>query len=295
MRFKLYRKTLSNSNFYKSWTHKFLRNEIKIKWKCVRELELKVAEAYKTLKQVLSSFDFVLMTRVIRINSQKFNDNITKRHNSKLLKLGLNPNLQTDPNKVIQNFSDIHLTKDEKRILSLGLNFKLPVFKINFYHYFLKFEKLYLSLREFQQFNPRNRDWVSDLKSVASKYYLNFKKNKVMCSVFKPSDFSILKRLKNNHSVIITRPDKGHGVVLLNRSDYISKLTNILSDSSKFIALNTDPFQLVLKIEDKLNCFLRKLKLLKDVYHEFYTSGCTPGVVYGLPKTRKSGVPLQNF
>ena len=45
-----------------------------------------------------------------------------------------------------------------------------------------------------------------------------------------------LKSLRNA-DIIITKPDKGNGVVLLDRSDYFSKLEMMVKDLSKFMYL----------------------------------------------------------
>ena len=47
-----------------------------------------------------------------------------------------------------------------------------------------------------------------------------------------------LKGLSANNDLIIQKSDKGNSVVLLNRNDYIKRLNEILSDSSKFKKLN---------------------------------------------------------
>ena len=40
--------------------------------------------------------------------------------------------------------------------------------------------------------------------------------------------------LQKNKDLIITRPNKGSGIVLLNKEEYISKMNNILCDEKKF-------------------------------------------------------------
>ena len=40
-----------------------------------------------------------------------------------------------------------------------------------------------------------------------------------------------------NDDIIITKPDKGSGVVLLNKNGYIDKMNAILNDQSKFKSL----------------------------------------------------------
>ena len=42
---------------------------------------------------------------------------------------------------------------------------------------------------------------------------------------------------KKNSDILITKPDKGTGVVIMNKSDYIEKVSNILSDTHTFVPL----------------------------------------------------------
>ena len=47
--------------------------------------------------------------------------------------------------------------------------------------------------------------------------------------VFSSDEFKVLKNLKNDNSIFIIKPDKGNGVVIINRDDYWSKMESILS------------------------------------------------------------------
>ena len=46
--------------------------------------------------------------------------------------------------------------------------------------------------------------------------------------------FRAINRLRKNDDIIITELDKGSGVVLLNKSDYVDKMNEILDGLSKF-------------------------------------------------------------
>ena len=46
--------------------------------------------------------------------------------------------------------------------------------------------------------------------------------------------FEAIKFLRLNSDIIITKPDQGSGVVILNKTDYLTKMNFILNDSSKF-------------------------------------------------------------
>ena len=86
--------------------------------------------------------------------------------------------------------------------------------------------------------------------------------------------YRILKRLANNKDIVILRPEKGRGTVILNRGDYIKKLSDNISDTSKFKKLSADP---TLLRDGQLQRFLRKLKnkkiFTKKVYDIIYSFG----------------------
>ncbi len=48
-------------------------------------------------------------------------------------------------------------------------------------------------------------------------------KDSLTKNILKSFNTNILKNLKNDKSIIITRPDKGNGVVILNKKDYLDK------------------------------------------------------------------------
>ena len=51
----------------------------------------------------------------------------------------------------------------------------------------------------------------------------------------------ILQKLKCNTDIVITHPDKGNGVVNLNRDKYIKSMTELISGQKKFRKLKEDP------------------------------------------------------
>ena len=48
-------------------------------------------------------------------------------------------------------------------------------------------------------------------------------------------EISALKTLSKNKDLLIQKSDKGNSVVLIDNSDYLDKMCNILSDSKKFV------------------------------------------------------------
>ena len=47
--------------------------------------------------------------------------------------------------------------------------------------------------------------------------------------------FQAMKYLHCNEQILISKPDKGSAVVILNKSTYIEKMGSILNDKSKFL------------------------------------------------------------
>ena len=84
------------------------------------------------------------------------------------------------------------------------------------------------------------------------------------------------------------KPDKGNGIVVLDRKLYNNAIGEMISDTSKFEKLNED---LTLKRESSLQRFLRKLKE-KNVFNEidydkFYPPASAPARICGFPKMHK--------
>ena len=84
-----------------------------------------------------------------------------------------------------------------------------------------------------------------------------------------------LKSLSSNKDLIVQKSDKGNSVVLLNRNDYIKRLNEMLSDSSKFKKLNIKhgkEITFLLQQEDRLTNFLKKVKrsISEQLYKELY-------------------------
>ncbi|XP_069996772.1 uncharacterized protein [Penaeus vannamei] len=106
---------------------------------------------------------------------------------------------------------------------------------------------------------------------------------------------SPLQTLKNDETITITKPDKGPGVVILNKHDYLQKLLSILDDHTKFKKITAKISSHLLYLEDKLKRLLRAIKpsIGESTYNFLSTSGSQPGMLYGLPKVHRPNIPLR--
>ena len=106
-----------------------------------------------------------------------------------------------------------------------------------------------------------------------------------------------LRKLGKNEDLYISKPDKGNGIVILNRSDYVTKMEDLLADRSKFVVVDDNCYKLTQRLESRLNKILLSLhkagKLDKNVYNDLRALSSRLGKLYGLPKTLKNGVPLR--
>ena len=299
LRFKLYKKSLQNSKLYRTWQSALLEQEIKYKKARLRELERARTATRRLLYERLSFFQYFWLVTEIRNTVSTFIRKHEATHTRKLQRLGISNSIQPcDPDKVIFNLSSKTVPTRVKLLLAFGLDFKLPVWRLNFFNYFLCFEKVIFAISslplpsrfKFQEVKQR-------LRTIAYNYYHGFKSSKVFSSVFSKNDISLLRDFASDDSIIVTRPDKGRGVVILDKDDYKKKVTDILSDSSKFGLVKEPIHKILLQVEDKVNRLLAKLKkaamITPDVYNELYVSGSTPGILYGLPKVHKLFTPLR--
>ncbi|MGL4226872.1 MAG: reverse transcriptase domain-containing protein, partial [Rickettsia sp.] len=199
------------------------------------------------------------------------------------------------PSDVIFNFSSRILSDKEKFLLSLGLDFRLPNVKLNFASFFLPFEKMFSSISSLPA--HINLDGFRfALKNIAYKGYSTLNK-KSWLPFLKDKDFALLRNLAKDKNLVVSRPDKGRGVVLMDRDNYVSKMNSILSDETKFAKIGPPSFGLIFKLEDKINRWLKQLLdgffLTQASYQSLFSSGSSYSALYGLPKVHKPNLPLR--
>ena len=136
-----------------------------------------------------------------------------------------------------------------------------------------------------------------DMKKICLSSFGNFRfKDELNIT---PDELKALKDLSSRKDIIIQKADKGNSVVILNKSDYIRRITEMLSDIENFKKLDVKPekeLNLLLKHEDKLVSFSIGIKksIEEDLYRNFYPQGSQPGIMYGSSKIHKplvNGIP----
>ena len=69
---------------------------------------------------------------------------------------------------------------------------------------------------------------------LANKYFYKFKKHKVFSCIFTDNDVKLLKTFASNRTIVVCKLDKGRGVVIIDKAEYIEKVTEIVSATTKF-------------------------------------------------------------
>ena len=138
-----------------------------------------------------------------------------------------------NPDKIIINHSSYQLSDIEKTILAKGFNFALPPKKLNYADYLTPYELLFRDIKELSVDDSILERVKVDMKKICLSSFENFK-FKVELNIT-PDELKALKNLSSCKDIIIQKAGKGNSVVILNKSDFIKRLTdskNLLSDLS---------------------------------------------------------------
>ena len=120
------------------------------------------------------------------------------------------------------------------------------------------------------------------LSYLANSYFYNYKPPCIL------HQHRVLQNLRKNKDVVITKLDKGNGVVILDRKLYNNAIEEIISDTSKFKKLNEDPtLKRVASLQHSL-CKLKQKNIFNEIeYNKLYPSGSAPAHIYDTPKMHK--------
>ena len=138
------------------------------------------------------------------------------------------------------NLSDRKLSKTEFDLVNKGLDFAHFPLNLNIPRIRVEFKYLYRQIRSFLSASNRLL-FKQKLMTLYSRYTGNFfqQRRKYPFSL-SDEQFKALQNLKHDKSIIVSRLDKGNGVVVMNKSSYLSKMYDILSDSTKFQSCKLD-------------------------------------------------------
>ena len=277
--------------------------------------------------QLKSDISALIHNRIIIIRTNRLINNFIAQHQQnwstihyrKLELLRQRQNLSLPPPtnitpyviEPIKNFSNRSLTNDEYEALSNGLDYVQHTTKYDQKTFISNMECLFVNLlghctdkHDYEEIDsnkpieykmtPQQLQYASKMRSICENFKSKSQKPPSKHQATKLKARKILKSLSKDKTIYITRPDKGRGVVIMNRTDYINKMNTIVNDPSTFKQIHDDP---TIKQEDKLNRKLRQLKqsgfITEEEYQYCRPTGSQPARIYGLPKVHKDGLPLR--
>ena len=297
LKFKVTNSALKTSKAYRDCQIRLLKQEISNKKSLHRTKDAELRKLKHELVRCMSVVDF---THVISLFAKSNDATLVKCkevQKKKLYNLGYfeRDKETTDPDQVIHNFSSYELSEDEKRLLAKGLNFSIPPSKLNFADHMTPFELLYKEMKKCE-LSKFNLDILKvDMKKIA---YSSFKRYNFLRELnLSKEEYEALKKLSSNKDIVISKSDKGNSVVIVDRSDYIKRMQDMVDDTTKFEKLSVKEgkdYNFMSKEKATVDKFLADL-LKKGSINESERSklspnGPNPARLYGLPKIHKPTV-----
>ena len=235
------------------------------------------------LQNILNNVDFYFLCNALQSNINKLSSKIVETHAKKLQNLSRHAIMPFNADETVINMSSHQLSPEQCDALKNGLTHSICPPSIRKSDIYTCFELIHGSMLKKIVDRGQTGKLQAALSLLASSYIASHR-----VSHNDRKLLQVLKSLKRNKNIVILKPDKGNGVVILDRTVYDSSILNIISDSSKFKKLKDDP---TLLREGQLQRFLRKLKkndeIENTIYDKIYRSGSQPARIYGLPKMHK--------
>ena len=168
----------------------------------------------------------------------------------------------------VLNLSSSKLTDAENNMLRYGLRYSIEQKFINKTDVLSTFDFIRRTMSKDLKDQKNIGEVKTKISYLANTYVNSYKPTKNALRKHKT-----LNKLRNNN-ILITKPDKRNGVVIVDRIFYMSTMYGIVNDTSKFLKLRSDP---TIFRENKLQKFLRSLKnkdfFTKDIYDNIYLCG----------------------
>ena len=282
LKFRLYKSKLTDTKEACRFRRTLLRKEILFQRRELNSIQRQKKNKIEELRLLTSSLISLATNRfLVRVKEK---EELNKRTlNKKLCKLGLN---LTTPTNILHNLSNRTLTTIESELLNKGLDYSFYHTRLDIQHVRAKFENLYSKLRNVLLtsqcilFKQKLISLYS--RFVSSFYHDRFRRSSN--SVLSNDQKDTLYSLRNDPNIIITRTDKGNGVVILNRCDYVNKMYDILNDKPKFLPCNHDTsLANLIKFQRSIYYLKTKKALSDEIYSRIHPTSTTTPSLYGLP------------
>ena len=228
---------------------RLLRSAINKRNKELQHVSKDLSLSGNLLSKQLSTIDFYILTKSVTSHTKK---SLLKPLHTQRKKLSSFTRDYSLPiftaNETITKIGQYELSQEEPDLLKAGLYFSIQPDKIRKSEIFTTFENFHRSFINIFKSEETKSQKKAHLSYLDNYYFYNYKPSpSILCQ----------HRALRNKDVVITKPDKGNEVVVLDRKLYDNPIQEIISDTSQFGKLNEDP---ILKPEASLQRFLLNFK-----------------------------------
>ena len=275
----------------------FIRDEIAKARDIQKDARSRYHQLFQRTCGHLSTLDKIRFCKLITYNVEGLVKNVkqdNKNNISWLMKKQLG--LADIQHSVLFNLTDKQLSEIETDVLCRGLMYGIPP-RLNREQVLAEFE---LGFQQSQDIPVKSEKESQTCKAKLGAIAEEFAETKVDKTGFhlNKQHMQAIKSLKQREEIIISRPDKGEGVVVMDRMEYQAKMSEILEDTSKFQCIgDSELFDKTLQQERALQAYLLRAKkgnkIRKDVYDRIRPVGATCPVMYGVPKIHRPGNALR--
>jgi hypothetical protein len=214
----------------KGYEQNVITEELSEKRKQISFHKEEVNEIFDEIGKNCSTLRYICILKTVVKNSSQMYNRIMKVHTNKISRM---LSREMDVDKHIQNISSYRLSFFQKLALCRGLQFAFPT-RINDKEVLASFERTYRVL-ELNLVDEKKNLTAATLRSIA----LNYIERKG------PSPPRSLRRalgqLRKRDDIVVTKPDKGTGVVVMDKSQYTKLLNEASIDNKeKFRSVNLE-------------------------------------------------------
>ena len=195
---------------------------------CGKESGTTIVHMMRSMPCLRFYSSFLLLQRLLK----QYECDILHKHMNKLRQLYAGSVVLPESKNNIINLSSYQLTQQEENLLNHGLNFSIKS-KINPITAKIEMEKLFFDVKCNESQRKIEIHDEADLKVKLQNFAIKNTTDHSKDSITK-EERAALKNLRNNKEIVIQRPDKGGGVVVMDSEYYNSKLGEIVSDVTKF-------------------------------------------------------------
>ena len=197
-----------------------------------------------------------------------------------------------NPNDTIVNLTGQLLSDEQMEVLKLGLRYGL-VTRPNHFEIMSVAEDVWDQVSKLDNFKEGH--YVQDkVKNSLRSFTYNYIDLDLTEFRLSRSQIKTLHELTETFSIL--KPDKGNGIVVMKRSDYISSVKSLFTNPSKFKKLGSDPTPSRLSsLQQYLNVLLKRGEISEQEYSFMRPKSAHFARAHGLPKIHKTYQTLPPF